>query len=198
MKLSTKKFGSIATAAVLAGTMAFMPATALAAQVTSPAIGLTKYWEVPSEAQNTDETFNFTLKYNDNETQPVGSNGIADPTSNSAPFKSKTVSVSKSDFSGGTGTKTATKTFAEIFGDIEFSKPGYYYFTLTENLGTNQNIVYDTSSYKVQVEVTWATDNGESNGAPTSETRIASVWAYKDGTKRRTALPSETLIPTAT
>ena len=37
MKFTTKKFGSIATAAVLAGTMAFMPMTAIATESDTPA-----------------------------------------------------------------------------------------------------------------------------------------------------------------
>jgi hypothetical protein len=76
MKLSTKKFGSIATAAVLAGTMAFMPATALAAQVSSNDTGaatqITKTWEVPSPAQySASEAFTFELTYNKDKVEKV-------------------------------------------------------------------------------------------------------------------------------
>ncbi|MDY3969517.1 MAG: DUF5979 domain-containing protein [Atopobiaceae bacterium] len=173
MKFTTKKFGSIATAAVLAGTMAFMPATALATPVSSTDTGLTKNWVVPSDAQYTDETFNFTLAYTGAEA--VGSNGTATPTGLSE-NNSKTVSLTKDAFSGDGTTKTATKTFAQLFDGIDFSKPGTYSFTLTEQAGTNQNIVYDTNtSYTMKVEVTWATD---ASGAPTGTTQIASVKAY--------------------
>ena len=182
MKFSTKKFGSIATAAVLAGTMAFVPATALATPVSSTDTGLTKTWVVPSDAQFTDETFNFTLHYNGNP-DPVGSNPTADPTGLDGK-NNKTVSLTKDAFSGD-GTKTATKNYAQLFDGIDFSKPGIYSFTLTEQKGINQNIVYDTNtSYTVKVWVTWATVNNDPNGAPTSNTQIAAVKAYDaDGTK---------------
>ncbi|MGN0286299.1 MAG: DUF5979 domain-containing protein [Atopobiaceae bacterium] len=180
----TSKITGIAAAAVLAGTMAFVPATALATTVSSTDTGLTKNWVVPSDAQFTNETFNFTLAYTG--AQKVGSNDTATPTLNGAAFTNKTVSFSKTDtsndFSGDGTTKTATKTFAELFNGIEFSKPGTYSFTLTEQAGTNQNIVYDTNtSYTVKVEVTWATD---ANGAPTNTTQIASVKAYNAAGKK--------------
>jgi pilin isopeptide linkage protein/LPXTG-motif cell wall-anchored protein len=179
MKKINLKSGAMA--AVLAGTMALsmVPATAFAATVTSTDTGLTKTWEVPSSAQFTNETFTFNLAYTG--ATKVGSNGTATPTENREDFSSKTVTLSKDNFTGDGTTKTATKTFAGIFGDVNFSKPGVYSFTLSEVAGTNQNIVYDTNSYTVKVEVTWATNE---DGTPSSETQISSVHAYgADGKK---------------
>lgn len=179
MKKINLKCGAMA--AVLAGTMALsmVPATAFAATVTSTDTGLTKTWEVPSNAQFTNETFNFTLKYD--RAEKIGSNDTAAPTSGDKAFSSKTVSLSKNDFTGDSNTKTASKNFAQLFDGIDFSKPGSYYFTLTENAGTNQNIVYDTTSYTVRVDVVWATD---ANGALTGGTTVDSVKAYKGEKKQ--------------
>lgn len=191
MKFTKGKFASVAAAAVLAGTMGFMPATALAAQVTSTTDGatgtLTKNWEVPSEAQYTNETFNFSLSYTG--AQALNGNETATPTVNGKDFTSTTLSFSKTDtandFSGNGTTKTASKTLTQVFNGIDFSKPGTYSFTLTEQPGTNQNIVYnaDNVSYTVKVSVVWAVD---ASGAPTTGTTVSAVRVY-DATGTKTA-----------
>lgn len=185
MKFTKGKFASVAAAAVLAGTMGFMPATALASTVTDTATGLQKTWEVPSSAQFTNETFNFTLTYGSAEA--LNGNETAAPTNaDGTAFSNKTISLSKSDFPADGTSKTATKTLADVFSGINFSKPGTYSFTLTENAGTNQNIVYnaDNATYTIKVSVVWATDD---SGAPTSDTTVSAVRIYSGNTKVESA-----------
>lgn len=179
MKLSTKKFGSIATAAVLAGTMAFMPATALAAQVSSNDTGaatqITKTWEVPSPAQySASEAFTFELTYNKDKVEKVNGIDTAIPTKDGSDFTTSNLVMNASDFEANGTTYTAEKTLADALSGVEFSKPGKYYFTLTEVPGTNQNIVYNPTgvSYTVRVNVVWHTDE---TGVPTTTAQIDSV-----------------------
>lgn len=178
MKFSTKKFGSIATAAVLAGTMAFMPATALAITVSpndkGAATQITKTWEVPSPAQySDDEEFTFALTYS--EAKEINNIKTEDPTTaDGTVFTSSNIVMEGKNFTANGTTYTANKTLADALSGINFSKPGQYYFTLTEIPGTDQDIVYNptNASYKVRVDVVWALD---AEGAPTTTAQIKDV-----------------------
>lgn len=179
MKLSTKKFGSIATAAVLAGTMAFMPATALAITVSpndkGAATQITKTWEVPSDAQySATEAFTFRLTYNKDKVEKVNGIDTATPTKDGSDFTTSDLVMNGSEFKANGTTYTAEKTLADALSGVEFSKPGKYYFTLTEVPGTNQNIHYNptNASYTVRVNVVWHTDE---TGVPTTTAQIDSV-----------------------
>ncbi len=178
MKLSTKKFGSIATAAVLAGTMAFMPATALAASVSTTDQGadtkITKTWEVPSDAQySDDEEFTFALTYSTAD-EINGIKSAHPTTADGADFTSSNIVMKGKDFTANGTNYTASKTLADALSGINFSKPGQYYFTLTEIPGNDQDIVYNptNASYMVRVDVVWDLD---AEGAPTTTAKIKTV-----------------------
>ncbi len=151
MKLSNLNVKGIAAAAVLAGTMAFAPVSALAGTVPDTNV-VNKTWTVASNSQfNNDEVFQFNLKYADATQQ--GTNELQD-------FKTfdKTVNLPAKwlDNAKGGTSSSATLTAKQLFGDTEFTKPGTYNFTLTEVKGTNPNIVYSKDSYTVTVTVAWS------------------------------------------
>lgn len=52
-------------------------------------------------------------------------------------------------------------TFA--FGEITYKKAGSYYYTLTEETGGNDAVIYDTAEYAIRVDVT--SDNGQLEAA---------------------------------
>lgn len=173
----TSKLTGIAAAAVLAGTMAFVPATALAATVSSTDTGastqITKTWTVPSAAQYSDsEAFTFALTYS--KAEAVNGNATATPTKDGSAFTASNLVLHGSDFAANGTTYTANKTLADALSGVNFSAPGVYYFTLTETAGSNQNIVYNptNASYTVKVNVVWDTDK---NGVPTTTAKIQSV-----------------------
>ncbi|MGN0055893.1 MAG: DUF5979 domain-containing protein [Atopobiaceae bacterium] len=173
----TSKLTGIAAAAVLAGTMAFVPATALAATVSSTDTGantkITKTWIVPSTAQYSDnEAFTFALTYK--KADEVNNIHTATPTKDGSAFTTSNLVMNGSDFTANGTTYTANKTLADALSDVNFSAPGVYYFTLTEVAGSNQNIVYNSTnaSYTVKVNVVWDTDEHD---VPTTTAKIQSV-----------------------
>lgn len=157
MKFSTKKFGSIATAAVLAGTMAFMPMTAFATTVDSTSNLVTKTWTAASNAQlNDTETFTYDLTFDSAKTQQQGTNTLTD-FSNFGTKKVNLTSTWKTSADGG-ATATANLTAAQLFGDTDFTAPGTYVFHLKEEQGSNPNITYSTAEYDIYVVVSWPDD----------------------------------------
>lgn len=182
MKFTKGKFASVAAAAVLAGTMGFMPATAFATTVSSTDSGantpITKTWQVPSDAQySDDETFTFKLTYQS--ATPAGTITPTDLTGTT-----KEVTLKGTDFTKGTDGTTYTassKTLADALNGIDFTAPGIYLFKLEEVKGSNPNIQYDSTTYTVKVNVKWAL-NGDNT--PSNSTAIDSVVVAKaDGTK---------------
>ncbi len=159
MKFSTKKFGSIATAAVLAGTMAFAPMTALATTVGQSSFAgsnlVTKNWTAASNAQlNDTETFTYELTFVKSEKQ--GTNDKTD-FSNFSPKKVNLTSKWQTS-ADGTATATASLSAADLFGDTDFDAPGTYIFHLKEVPGSNPNINYDATEYDIYVVVSWPED----------------------------------------
>lgn len=157
MKFSTKKFGSIATAAVLAGTMAFMPMTAFATTVDSTSNLVTKTWTAASSAQlNDTEAFTYDLTFDSAKTQQQGTNILTD----FSKFGTKEVELTsnwKTSANGG-ATATANLTAAQLFGNTDFTAPGTYVFNLKEKAGSNPNISYSTAEYDIYVVVSWPDD----------------------------------------
>jgi LPXTG-motif cell wall-anchored protein len=155
MKFTTKKFGSIATAAVLAGTMAFMPMTAFATTVDSTSNLVMKTWTAASNAQlNDTETFTYELTFKNSTSQ-----GTNTPTDFSN-FGTKEVELTsnwKTSAKGG-ATATANLTAAQLFGETDFIAPGTYVFNLKEKAGSNPNISYSTAEYDIYVVVSWPDD----------------------------------------
>lgn len=155
MKFSTKKFGSIATAAVLAGTMAFMPMTAFATTVDSTSNLVTKTWTAASNAQLND-TDMFTYELTFKNSTPQGTNTPTD-FSNFGTKKVELTSNWKTSANGG-ATATANITAAQLFGETDFTAPGTYVFHLKEEAGSNPNISYSTAEYDIYVVVSWPED----------------------------------------
>lgn len=154
MKFTTKKFGSIATAAVLAGTMAFMPMTAFATTVDSPSNLVTKTWTAASNAQlNDTETFTYDLTFERSTSQ-----GTNTPTDFSKFGTKKVELTSKWKTNANGATATANLTAAQLFGDTNFTAPGTYVFHLKEEAGSNPNISYSTAEYDIYVVVSWPED----------------------------------------
>lgn len=158
MKFSTKKFGSIATAAVLAGTMAFMPATAFATDpvdyVTNQQIVKTyNYGNTPYAPQ----TFTFSLAYDASKTpEPVGSNTPEAPTTVAGADQKAIVNATDTDPNDTNKVETGNASLLDLVKEYQFSKPGKYYFTLSEVNKDNPNIDYDDTTYTVRVDVVWA------------------------------------------
>lgn len=170
MKLSTKKFGSIATAAVLAGTMAFMPVAAIADDATgTPEHHGTSqtiekdynYGNTPLVAQ--DFTFSLTYDPNDpNSAKQVGTNSTARPTLQTGKNGKITITTPASDSTPDDKKVSKTAPLKDLVDQYQFTMPGEYTFELSEDAGTNPNpnISYDTNTkYTVQVNVVWDEDN---------------------------------------
>lgn len=182
MKNASLNVKGIAAAAVLAGTMAFAPVSALATTVTAGTTAgdvalVNKTWTAASNSQlNDDETFKFQLDYVNAE--QVGTLATKTPSKTTA-----TVELSSkwlTDAKGG-ASATANLTAAQVFDGIDFTAPGVYHFTLKEEKGSNPNIVYSTETYDVYVTVTMPGDY------PASDTpTIAAVAVRSNGNKVNT------------
>ena len=185
MKFTTKKFGSIATAAVLAGTMAFMPMTAFATTVDSTSNLVTKTWTAASNAQlNDTETFTYDLTFDSAKTQQQGTNTLTD----FSKFGTKKVNLTstwKTSADGG-ATATANLTAAQLFGDTNFAAPGTYVFHLKEEQGSNPNITYSTAEYDIYVVVSWPDDY------PTHDTPVIKSIKAHDAQGKKTDTASFT------
>jgi pilin isopeptide linkage protein/LPXTG-motif cell wall-anchored protein len=158
MKFSTKKFGSIATAAVLAGTMAFMPMTALAADsdaTTNYGTNQTiekvySYGNTPLAAQD----FTFSLVYK--KADKVGTNDTAEPTKKDGQDGKATITTPASDDTPNDKQVSNSANLIDLVNEYKFTKPGEYTFELSEKAGTNPNISYDKDTkYTVRVDVVW-------------------------------------------
>ena len=147
------KLGSIATAAVLAGTMGLMPVTALA--LTGPAnYGTSQkiektynYGRTPYAAT----TFQFKLDPKGEPTK-VGSNEPG--TASLKNPRDSTVSVTATD-DDNDGTSNGEVALSELVDKWNFTAPGMYTFTLSEVNDHNPNVSYDTTTYDVRVDVVW-------------------------------------------
>ena len=151
------KLGSIATAAVLAGTMGLMPVTALA--LTGPAnYGTSQKIEKTYNYGRTPYAptdFQFKLEYNKDKTTKVGSNTPETPSLKNP--QDSTVSVTAID--ANTNDKVYTS-YGEVYLSAlvdkwNFTAPGMYTFTLSEVNDHNPNVSYDTTTYDVRVDVVW-------------------------------------------
>lgn len=189
MKFSTKKFGSIATAAVLAGTMAFMPMTALATTVGSSDLAnnslVTKTWTAASNAQlNDTETFTYELTFNSAKTQKQGTNDLTDFSN----FGTKKVELTSKWQTNANGTATATANLSatDLFADTDFTAPGTYVFHLKEEKGSNPNITYSTAEYDIYVVVSWPEDY------PTDHTPVIQSIKAHDAQDKKTDTASFT------
>lgn len=155
--------------AALAGSMIVaLPGAAFAATVNNEGAAISKDWTVASAQQAADgETFNFTVQYQG--ADAVGSyapsatyNGAAVTTATSV---TKTIALKG-------GTLSGTVSQKDLFAGFDFATPGKYHFVVTENAGTNANIVYSQASYLVTVNVKSAVD---AQGVPTGAGEIDSV-----------------------
>lgn len=186
-----RKIGSIATAAVLAGTMGLMPVTALATTVDSTTtVGasnvLNKSWAVASTSQyDANQTFSFTVKYTEAEqvgtwTPKVtykGTDAVKNTTTSNA-----TVGGTSSTWSGSDTSYRTSLTAAQLLSGWDFKAPGVYKFDVSENNTSNTNVVTDTSHKTVTVVVTMPKDY------PTNEIPvIESVGVATTGTDGKTS-----------
>lgn len=179
MKLDT--LGSIATAAVLAGTMGLAPVVALAEQAssTSPAnygtnqkivmnyaYGNTPYAATP---------FEFELDY-DGGAVAVNGNQTAAPTKKSDQDGKVTVTVKDETPADDNHTSTGSVSLSSLVDEYVFTAPGEYTFTLKEVGGTDKNVSYDEGTYKVRVDVVW-----DDVQAGTVKVNNYAVFAVKNG-----------------
>jgi pilin isopeptide linkage protein len=162
MKFTTKKFGSIATAAVLAGTMAFMPATAFAVtfdDTSSTDVAKTtvvnKEWDVASPTLfNKEEPFTFNVQF-------TGATNVGSwtPTTFDKSVVNTVSLPTNSWTKNADGTIYTTSMNAKtLLGNYNFTAPGVYNFKVSEAKGENPNISYDTKDYTVTVVVTMPED----------------------------------------
>ena len=172
------KLGSIATAAVLAGTMGLMPVTALASKGpdnygTSQMIEKTyNYGRTPYAAT----TFQFKLDPKGEPTK-VGSNEPG--TASLKNPRDSTVSVTATD-DDNDGTSNGEVALSELVDKWNFTAPGMYTFTLSEVNDHNPNVSYDTTTYDVRVDVVW---NDNHTAAVVNN---YAVFAVTDGTPSTT------------
>ena len=127
------KLGSIATAAVLAGTMGLMPVTALALIEKTYNYGRTPYAAT---------TFQFKLDPKGEPTK-VGSNEPG--TASLKNPRDSTVSVTATD-DDNDGTSNGEVALSELVDKWNFTAPGMYTFTLSEVNDHNPNVSYDTTT----------------------------------------------------
>lgn len=171
--------------AALAGSMIVaLPGAAFAATVNNEGAAISKDWTVASAQQAADgETFNFTVQYQGADT--VGTytpsatyNGAVVTTATSV---MKSIALKGSTLSGTVSQK-------DLFAGFDFATPGKYHFVVTENAGTNANIVYSQASYLVTVNVKSAVD---AQGVPTGAGEIDSVVFEQKATDAGEAVEGE-------
>ena len=182
MKNYMKK--GIVSAALAGSMLVALPGAAFAATVDNTGAAITKNWTVASAQQAAaGETFNFTVQYQG--ADAVGSytpsaiySGAAVTTATSV---TKQIALQGSTLSG-------TVSQQELFAGFDFAKPGKYHFVVTENAGTNANIVYSQASYLVTVNVKSAVD---ANNVPTGAGEIDSVVFEQKATDAGVAVEGE-------
>lgn len=182
MKSNLKK--GIVSAALAGSMMVALPGAAFAATVDSDGAAISKNWTVASAQQAAaGETFSFTVQY-----QGVDAVGSYTP---SATYKGSAVtmatSVTKQIALQGS-TLSGTVSQHDLFDGFDFAKPGKYHFVVTENAGTNANIVYSQASYLVTVNVKAAVD---AQGVPTGAAEIDSVVFQQQKTDAGAAVTGE-------
>lgn len=158
MKKINLKSGAMA--AVLAGTMALsmVPATAFAAETTTPEnygssqeiVKTYTYGNTPLAEQ----TFTFDLSYQSGKSEQVGTNTPVDPTLKAGQYgkASVTTPATDDDHNGSVSAKTS---LLDLVNEYSFTAPGSYYFTLSEENSGNPNISNDPHTYTVRVDVVW-------------------------------------------
>lgn len=196
MKVLGLKRGVVAFAVACMLLLA-LPGTAMASGVTQGNDIINKTWTAASNQQlNDSEEFTFEVTYN--RVESMNGNETATPTINGTDVTSYEVvlkDVTWQSNANSSNSATASLKASDIFKDVDFSKPGDYYFTIQEQQGENPNITYDTTTHTIKVEVSW-TDNYPSSDA----TLVQSVWIYDNGSKNtsgaavnNTAAPNSTL-----
>ena len=158
MKKISLKSGAMA--AVLAGTMALsmVPATAFADEAKTPEnynttqtiVKTYEYGKTPLVAQ----TFTFDLAYA-NKAEKVGSNETQVPTKVEGKEGKVTVTTPATDDSPADEMVSATAKLKDLVDQYNFSAPGKYYFTLSEESSNNPNISDSQATYTVRVDVVW-------------------------------------------
>lgn len=179
------KLGSIATAAVLAGTMGLMPVAALAddAAATTPAgYGTSQKIKKTYNYGNTPYAptdFQFQLSYES--PAKVGSNETATPNLKDGQDGKVTVSATDATPDNDDHTSTGSVDLKSLVDEYTFTAPGKYTFTLSEVDGHNPNVSYDTNTYEVRVDVVWA-----DNTYKTVKVNGYAVFAVTNGTAAST------------
>ena len=188
MKNNLKK--GIVSAALAGSMMVALPGAAFAATVDGDGAAISKNWTVASAQQAAaGETFNFTVQYQG--ADAVGSytpsatyNGAAVTTATSV---TKQIALQGSTLSG-------TVSQHDLFDGFDFAKPGKYHFVVTENAGTNANIVYSQASYLVTVNVKAAVN---ADDVPTGAGEIDSVVFEQKATDAGAAVTSKVKMDSA-
>lgn len=163
MKFDPKK--KIVVMAMSAALMAGPITPALAATFAPPSAGgtnpannplISKTWNPAPQMSHrlSSVTFNVgaaTYTAPGNSTTSPSAGAVTDESGN--PFTGKTVTM---DYVA--GTDWGTKTAQEVFGDLNFSRPGTYDFVVTENGTDNKLVDYNVnnSSYVVRVTAVWS------------------------------------------
>lgn len=171
--------------AALAGSMIVaLPGAAFAATVSKDGAAISKSWEVASAQQAADgETFNFTVQY-----QGADAVGTYTPSATyNGTAVTEATSVTKSIALKGS-TLEGTVSQKDLFAGFDFVTPGKYHFVVTENTGSNANIVYSRASYLVTVNVKSALD---AQGVPTGAGEIDSVVFQQTKNDAGTAVAGE-------
>lgn len=182
MKKNLKK--GIVSAALAGSMMVALPGAAFAATVDSDGAAISKNWTVASAQQAAaGETFSFTVQYQG--ADAVGSY-IPSATYNGDPVTTATSVTKQIKLQGSTLSGTVSQ--HDLFDGFDFAKPGKYHFVVTENAGTNANIVYSQASYLVTVNVQAAVD---AQGVPTGAAAIDSVVFQQQKTDAGAAVTGE-------
>ena len=166
--------------------LASVPTAALAATITGSTSGagtdVTKTWSAADSAMlNRNESFKFTVTYDQSNSVKAGTNELVPPT---VPGSfTLTTDWTKKD-------AVAKTTIGKIFEGVDFTAPGSYFYTVAETPGTNHNITYDTARYTVIVNVEWANGADQSRGTAvksvvvrtnaTDSTAKASALAFRN------------------
>lgn len=166
MKNNLKK--GIVSAALAGSMMVALPGAAFAATVDNTGAAITKSWTVASPQQAAaGETFSFAVQYQG--ADMVGSY-TPSATYNGAEVTTATLVTKQIELQGSTLSGTVSQ--KDLFAGFDFATPGKYHFLVTENAGTNANVVYSKASYLVTVNVKSAVD---ANNVPTGAGVIDSV-----------------------
>ena len=79
----------------------------------------------------------------------------------------------------------------ETFGPVTYTKPGDYVYHISQKPGNEKDIVYDSTTYTVLVQVVWNAENkleaeiyvtDNAAGAKTDQIKFNNLWNFKDRT----------------